>query len=99
MQVIVLCVFFKSHGYEDPNPPKVLTEKSKAKVVEAEKKLLAVVVPPAEEEESIETVVNKGEEDEEKEWLSQPISLKILKQKLYKSFTIKWVSKPRPISP
>lgn len=57
-------------------------------MVEAEK-LLAVVDPPAEEE-SIETAVREDEEeDEEKEWLNQPISLKILKQKLYKSFTFK----------
>lgn len=62
-----------------------MNEKSKAKVIDDEKSVATADAPI--EEEIIEIVVK--EVDEEKEWLNQPISLKILKQKLYKSFTVK----------
>lgn len=77
---------FQIHGYEERKPRKTATVVSAAIAAESVITLKKTERPPTPE---VVDIPMSNHEDEKMKWLSEPISLKILKQKLYKSFTLK----------
>lgn len=85
-----LSFILKDHSYEEGEKPIKIEPPSKPIEVEP----IEIIQPPVEvpaEPATIEVAEEpvKKEKEPELGWLSVPISLKILKQKLYKIFTIK----------